>query len=118
MSQKDILKSQLQNVLDLIEQERNLAKQLKVNEMLELTAQKADAIQKLKGLRTKDEEVLELAAQVEHENRRNAYLFWFTLNWVRDCMSFVAQTTKTPQYTAKGNMDKSLDGGIVLSGKV
>lgn len=61
---------------------------------------------------------LDLAEQIQQENRRNAYLFWSSLNWVRDTMTFYSRQISNPTYGGRGEQVTTVNGGNLLSGKV
>ncbi|PNU21147.1 flagellar protein FlgN [Geothermobacter hydrogeniphilus] len=63
-------------------------------------------------------ELRELAGKIQKENRRNAYLFWSSLNWVRETMNFYSRQIANPAYGESGRQISNVNGGSLLSGKV
>lgn len=60
----------------------------------------------------------DLLRQIDQENRRNAFLLWTGLNWVRDLMGFFGKAAM-PQVYGGGGQPRTLEqGGRLLSGKV
>jgi hypothetical protein len=114
------LTEQLHRLHDLILQEREHAKALRIEQMLATVQEKE---QLLAGIDLQqggldDPKVQELAETVREENRRNAYLFWAALRWVRDLMGFFGQQTSNTLYGAGAAPRKVNHGGTLLSGRI
>ncbi len=122
MSGQQLLREQLQALHGAILRERTCARNLAMDEMLEATRCKEELLQTLGPLDevavTADHEIRQLAATIREENRRNAYLFWVTLNWIRQSMEFFGKQTTPAVYSASGATVRSRGGGRLLSGKV
>ena len=84
------IKQRLQALLNLILQEREQAKKLDMGSLQQTAEHKQALLQDIGSLtmNQNDPELERLARTVREENRRNAYLFWLTLGWVREQMTF------------------------------
>jgi hypothetical protein len=114
------LKQRLENLLQLILQEREQAKGLDMASLQE-SAEKKQAILQSIGSQLDDQsdpEVQQLATTVREENRRNAYMFWLTLGWVREQMTFIGQRTAPTSYGAGAAQISQQRGGRLLSGRI
>ena len=102
----------------LLLEEREHAKCLAVEEMLAVSKQKHELIETLAPLEALDPEDHALAEKIQAENRRNAYLFWSTLTWIRESMEFFGKKVSPDVYNAGGNSLNKACNGRLLSGKV
>ncbi len=115
---RDQIRSQLETLLDLLQQERECAKALDMPGLQDVVARKAAL---LSGLELRKEDVAgleDLLRQIDHENRRNAFLLWTGLNWVRDLMGFFGNAAMPQVYGGHGYSQTLSQGGRLLSGKV
>lgn len=114
------LRQQLADLQQLILQEREYAKALDMENLARTAEAKSGLLAVLdsEALPLEDEENRRLAATVREENRRNAYLFYMTLQWVRDLMTFYGQRTVPATYGAFANQVRRQDGGRLLSGRI
>ena len=103
---------------DVIIQEREFAKVLNMQGMLEMMHEKEELIQVLAHVQKIDEADRPIAAQIRHENRRNAYIFKSTLGWIREIMEFFGKRTVTSTYSANAGTVTSQVNGRLLSGRV
>lgn len=103
---------------DVILMEREFAKNLDIEQMTLAMQEKEELIQILSHVQKIDDADKPLAAQIRHENRRNAYLFRATLGWVREIMEFFGKKTVTATYSASGYSVASQINGRLLSGKI
>jgi len=112
------IKLKLETLLDLLQQEREMAQALDMSG-LQTVVEAKEAL--LVDLQPQPEEVVgleDLLKQVDQENRRNAFLLWTGLNWVRDLMGFFGKAAM-PQVYGDGGRSRTLEqGGRLLSGKV
>ena len=108
----------LVQLLDVIKNERECAKSLDIRGMLAATQEKEQLISVLAHVDVIDENDKSLAAQIRHENRRNAYLFKSALGWIRDTMEFFGRKTVTSTYSAAAGEVSAHVNGRLLSGKV
>jgi hypothetical protein len=119
MNDRD-LRQQLTDLQQLILQEREYAKALDMENLARTSEAKNRllAILDTLGEHPADEEIQRLATTVREENRRNAYLFYMTLQWVRDLMTFYGQRTVPATYGALANQVRRQHGGRLLSGRI
>ena len=119
MTHSDI-KLQLETLLELLQQEREMAKALDMPGLQSVTVAKEKLLVELQPqLQPEKVEGLEfLLKQIDQENRRNAFLLWAGLNWVRDLMSFFGKTAMPQVYGDNGQSRTLAQGGRLLSGKV
>jgi len=103
---------------DVIIQERAYAKALDIPGMMEMMHEKEELVQVLAHVQKIDEEDRPIAAQIRHENRRNAYIFKSTLGWIREIMEFFGKRTVTSTYSASAGTITSQVNGRLLSGRV
>jgi len=115
---KSATRNKLDLLYNLLLQEREHAKLLAVDEMLEVSRQKQEVIDSLGSIEALDPKDRMLAKQIKHENRRNAYLFWSTLTWIRESMEFFGKKVSPCVYNAGGTPLKKVSNGRLLSGKV
>ncbi len=111
---------QLHQLHDLILEEREHAKALRIEEMLATVRKKEQLLARidLQEENLIDPQIQELAKTVREENRRNAYLFWAALRWVRDLMGFFGQQTSDTLYGAGAAARQVNYGGGLLSGRI
>ncbi len=111
------LYSQLQQLHELILKERECAKAFDMESLTLVTRAKEELLFSLEGVEEATDEVRALAETIRTENRRNAYLFWSTLRFVRESMTFLnGQVTQTA-YGAGGSMVNTGSSGMVLAGR-
>ncbi len=111
-------KLQLETLLELLQQEREMAQTLDMAGLQKAVVAKDEL---LAGLQLQSEDVVgleDLLRQVEHENRRNAFLLWTGLNWVRDLMGFFGKAAMPQVYGGNGSSRSLNEPGRLLSGKV
>lgn len=112
------LKAKLESLLELLLKEREKAKALDMEGLQEVVRAK-EAL--LAVLNPRPEEVAgmeDLLRKIDHENRRNAFLLWTGLNWVRDMMGFFGKAAMPEVYGGRGQSQVLSRGGRLLSGKV
>ncbi len=103
---------------DIILREREAAKVLDMELLVDVMQEKEELIQVLAHVHKLEEEDKEIAGIIRHENRRNAYLFKATLGWIRETMEFFGKRTVTSSYSANAGMINSKVNGRLLSGTV
>ena len=103
---------------DVIIQEREHARNLDMERMAVMMQEKERLIQVLAHRQIIDDDDKPLAAQIRHENRRNAYLFKSTLGYIREVMEFFGRRTVTSTYSSSANEVAAQVNGRLLSGKV
>ena len=112
------LKARLERFLELLLEEREAAKALDMDRLQKVVAAKEVL---LEGLKPRPDEVVGLEGllrRIDEENRRNAFLLWTGLNWVRDLMGFFGQAAMPQVYGGGGRARALTQGGRLLSGKV
>jgi len=107
-------------LLQLLLSERECAKTLDVEGLQSIVEEKNALLASMPEIEENQmtAELRELAGQIQKENRRNAYLFWSSLNWVRDTMNFYSRQFSTPAYGGSGQRVNGMQGGSLLSGKI
>jgi len=112
------VKITLETLLDLLQQEREAAMSLDMERLQEIVVEKEGLLisfdpqfEEIAGLE-------DLIKQVDHENRRNAFLLWTGLNWVRDLMGFFGKASMPQVYGGSGQSQSLNQSGRLLSGKV
>ncbi len=112
------IKLKLETLLGLLQQEREMAQALDMSGLQTVVAAKEEL---LAELQPQPEDVVgleDLLTQIDQENRRNAFLLWTGLNWVRDLMGFFGKVTMPQVYGGAGQSRTLEQGGRLLSGKV
>ncbi len=114
------LRAQLEELLDLIHQERDLAKANDAKGLMAVVSRKEALLDKLPGVPSEelDEDLIELASQIRSENRRNAYLVWSALNAIRSTMEFFQKQFSPAAYGGAGKRIHAPTEGLILSGRV
>ncbi len=115
---RSAVKDRLEQLLTLLQKERELALALNMEGLQQVVASKQELLAELQ-LQPEDVEGLEdLLRQIDEENRRNAFLLWTGLNWVRDLMGFFGKAAMPQVYGGGGQSQALTQGGRLLSGKV
>ncbi|BCR06606.1 hypothetical protein DESUT3_36750 [Desulfuromonas versatilis] len=113
------LRERLQRLLELILRERDCARRMAMDELQAAVAEKEAMLRSIgQPGEDADPEVRGLAERIRAENRRNAFLFWSTLKWVRESMGFFGQQAVPTGYGAAGTMVGNANSGMILSGRV
>lgn len=103
---------------DIIIEERECAKVLDIKGMISAMSEKERLIEVLAHVKQIDEADKPIAAEIRHENRRNAYLFKSALGWIRETMEFFGRRTVASTYSATAGTFSTPVSGRLLSGKV
>ena len=111
-------KRQLETLLDLLLQEREMAKALDMVGLEAVVTAKEELLAELNPQPGDEDGLQDLIKQIDHENRRNAFLLWTGLNWVRDMMGFFGKATMPQVYGGGGQSRTLSQSGRLLSGKV
>jgi len=114
------LRQNLQELSEILEQERECARQLDMRGLNEACERKATLLARLGEISVEavDDDLRSAADQVAAENRRNAFLLWSSLRWIRDTMDFYCQQLTNPSYTGRGEQAREQSGSRLLSGKI
>ncbi|NTV14068.1 MAG: flagellar protein FlgN [Desulfobulbaceae bacterium] len=103
----------------LLLRERECCKAVDLPGLQEVLSEKELLLLELEPLEpASGSELRELAAQIKNENRRNAYLLWATLRFIRESMEFFGRQAGQPSYGAGGRMIQNGGSGLVLSGRI
>lgn len=103
---------------EVIIRERECATKLDMDGMVAAMNEKEQLIQVLVHVKSLDESDKPIAAEIRHENRRNAYLFKSALGWIRETMEFFGRSTVASTYSSSAGAVSSQVSGRLLSGKV
>lgn len=117
MSSKDI-QIRLEQLHELLLRERECAKKMDLEGMHSLADEKKALLQTLESVENEGPEHAALAEKIRMENRRNAFLFWSTLKYIRESMAFFNRQVSRPAYGAGGRMQQGCNSGLVLKGRV
>ncbi len=112
------LKNRLETLLGLLLEEREKTKALDMVGLQQVVARKQALLAELNPLPEETEGLQDLLKQIDHENRRNAFLLWTGLNWVREVMGFFGRAAMPQVYGGGGQARMLTQGGRLLSGKV
>jgi len=113
-----LVKHKLETLLTLLQQEREAAMTLDMASLQEIVEAKESLLSGFDPQAVEVEGLEELLRQIDHENRRNAFLFWTGLNWVRDLMGFFGKAASPQVYGDSGQSRSLNQPGRLLSGKV
>lgn len=117
MSRSDI-KARLEQLLELLQQERHCARELDMAGLQQVVAAKNLLLENMKFQPEQVVGLEDLLRSVDQENRRNAFLLWTGLNWVRELMGFFGKAAMPQTYGKSGYARTLTEGGRLLSGKV
>jgi len=112
------LSSQLEKLLAILVRERECAKDLDMERFNAVVREKEELLAALQMPPQLSAEESALADQVRRENRRNAYLYWSSLKWIRETMEFFGKQVAPTGYGASGYTKTGNFGGRLISGKV
>lgn len=108
----------LQSLYDVILVERECAKALDLEALQQATLLKEELLVQLDLEDELSKEDRVLAESIRFENRRNAYLLWTALNWIRESMEFFGRKSSPDSYNPTGSLVSNKNGGHLLSGRV
>lgn len=117
MNEEELSRS-LVRLRDLIIEERECAKILDMEGMTRVIEEKESLILSLDNIEKLHPDAKKYALEVREENRRNAFLFRSTLNWIQDTMDFFGRTTVPIAYGQQGSTVNFNLSGRLLSGKI
>ncbi|OQY18230.1 MAG: hypothetical protein B6I36_07490 [Desulfobacteraceae bacterium 4572_35.1] len=107
----------LQALHDAIIVERECAKALDIEGLQEATLHKENLLQQLNIQEELAPQERQLVETIRFENRRNAYLLWTALNWIRESMEFFGRKSVPDSYNPTGTLVTGKNGGHLLSGR-
>ncbi len=117
MNREEIHKD-LVRLRDLIREEREYAKKLDMEGMSRVMEEKESLILSLNSIEELHPDNKKYALQIREENRRNAFLFGSTLNWIQDTMEFFGRKTVPVAYGQQGSTVNFNINGRLLSGRI
>ncbi len=109
---------QLCHLHSLLLEERECAKSLDIDGIIKISKEKGELLKTLDPIENLNPEDASFAETIRAENRRNAYLFWSTLNWIRDSMEFFGKQVSPKVYNSGGSAINNCSNGRLLSGKI
>ena len=113
------LRARLLKLHELILRERDCCKAVDLTGLQAVITEKEQLLSDLEPLEAgAGVELRELAVQIKNENRRNAYLIWATLRFIRESMAFFGRQSGQPSYGSAGRMIQNGGSGLVLSGRI
>ena len=112
------LRAKLENLLELLLEERERTKALDMDGLQEVVQAKEALLATLKPQPEEVAGLEDLLRKIDQENRRNAFLLWTGLNWVRDLMGFFGKAARPEVYGGSGRSRTLYQDGRLLSGKV
>lgn len=112
------VQEKLDALLELLQQERRAAISLDMHELERVVTCKKQLLEGFDPQPAEAEGFEDLLKQIDNENRRNAYLTWAGLGWVRETMRFFGQSTTPKTYGGSGQSVKFEQEGHLLTGKV
>ena len=115
-----VLREKLLRLRELTLRERECCKAANLEGLHEVIEQKKLLLCDLESLEgpVANSELRKLADGIREENRRNAYLLWASLRFIRESMAFFGRQSGPASYSATGSMIHSGGSGLVLSGRV
>ncbi len=113
------LRHKLKQLEQLIQRERESARNLNVSELQTIQDEKGLLLTELQALSGGcTDELKTVATRLQKENRRNAQLLWTTLNFLRQSMCNCSQQIMPILYGRRGNSIQSAAIGVLHQGKV
>nr|WP_321468841.1 flagellar protein FlgN [uncultured Desulfobulbus sp.] len=116
--ERETVRELLIQLRDTIQLEREHAKTLDLSAMLDDIRRKETLIKVLNSVKELHPEDQQYAQQIQHENRRNAFLYRATLNWIQETMEFFGRRSAPVTYTPYGKTRNSAANGRLLSGTI
>jgi flagellar biosynthesis/type III secretory pathway chaperone len=118
MMTRETIQDLLKQLKDAILREREHARQIDLYAMTMDMQEKEALIQLLNNIGELHPDDRHLAREIQNENRRNAFLFKSTLNWIQDTMEFFGRKAVPATYGYSGKTVNSSVNGRLLSGKI
>ena len=108
----------LEELRRILVEERASIRDLNMDRLMEIQGEKKELLPLLEQQDGVSSHLQEMARDIRFENRRNAYLLKFSLNWIRDLMEMFGRSKQPAAYGRSGNQVVLQMGGGLLSGKV
>jgi flagellar biosynthesis/type III secretory pathway chaperone len=118
MNAETSFESGLENLRQILVEERDCIRELEMDRLQEILEKKKDLLPLLEDQADAPSHLMEIARDIRFENRRNAYLLKTSLNWIRDLMEMFGRSQQPSAYGRYGNQVVLQAGGGLLSGKV
>ncbi|MBV5318848.1 MAG: flagellar protein FlgN [Desulfobulbaceae bacterium] len=115
---RETIRGLLLQLRDTIRAEREHAKALDLEAMMADVKRKEVLLRALNGIESLHPDDQQFAREIQQENRRNAYLFRATLNWIQDTMVFFGRKTVPITYSQRGLSKNNTINGRLLSGTI
>jgi flagellar biosynthesis/type III secretory pathway chaperone len=103
---------------EAIQDEREHAKALDLAAMMIDVKRKEALLRALHSVEQLHPDDRQMAREIQQENRRNAFLFRATLNWIQDTMEFFGRKTVPVTYSQYGVSQNTTINGRLLSGRI
>ncbi|ADW18397.1 hypothetical protein Despr_2253 [Desulfobulbus propionicus DSM 2032] len=116
--ERETVRALLVQLRETIQAEREHAKMLDLASMMADIRRKEAIILALNGVDTLHPDDQQVAREIQRENRRNAFLFRATLNWIQDTMEFFGRKSVPVTYNPYGRSQNSTINGRLLSGRI
>ena len=116
--ERETVRALLVELRDTIRAEREHAKALDMEAMLGDVRRKEELLRQLSTVERLHPDDRHFALEVQRENRRNAYLFRATLNWIQETMEFFGRKTVPATYSQRGLSQSAARHGRLLSGRI
>ncbi len=117
MTRQDV-RTLLLDMRDLIQKERQCALTLDIEGLDQTRRKKESILRILENIDTLAPEDASIAREISEENRRNAFLFRATLNWIQDTMIFFGRKTVPATYGKSATTCHCPVNGRLLSGRI
>jgi flagellar biosynthesis/type III secretory pathway chaperone len=115
---RETVRELLFQLRETIRAEREHAKALDMTAMLVDIKRKEAILHSLNAVESLHPDDQQYAKEIQQENRRNAFLFRATLNWIQDTMEFFGRKTVPVTYSQRGLSQNSTINGRLLSGRI
>ncbi len=115
---RETIRGLLIQLRDTISDEREHAKALDMEAMVADVKRKEILLRALNSVESLHPDDQQFAQEIRQENRRNAFLFRATLNWIQDTMEFFGQKTVPVTYGQRGLSKNNTINGRLLSGTI
>lgn len=115
---RETVRNLLEQLRTTIQDEREHAKSLDLAAMMADVKRKEAIIGALNAVEQLHPDDQHFAQEIRQENRRNAFLFRATLNWIQDTMEFFGRKTVPVTYSQYGLSQNTTINGRLLSGKI
>jgi flagellar biosynthesis/type III secretory pathway chaperone len=114
--ERESVRELLVQLRETIRAEREHATALDLPAMMADVRRKETLIQLLHSVKELHPEDRQYALDIQHENRRNAFLFRATLNWIQETMEFFGRKSVPVTYTPYGRSHTTAINGRLISG--